>query len=160
MAVAGTAALLRAACRGASVQALTDAQRTAVTEGVRTLLANYQDAVNSGELDRIMAFYADDPDFHWVENGAIAYDSYEAVATAFEGLQSQVEELHLELGDPRIAPLTPGLASVTVPAHQLFQSSSGDRFEVDMMITLTAVRRDRGWQFLTGHASQPRPRLQ
>lgn len=139
---------------------MTDAQRAAVTEGARALLSDYQEAVNSGDLARIMAFYADDPDFHWVENGALTYDSYEAVAAAFQGLQSQVAELHLELGEPRIVPLAAGLASITVPAHQLFQSTSGERFEVDMMITLTAARRAGGWQFLTGHASQPRSRPQ
>jgi ketosteroid isomerase-like protein len=147
-----------AACQGASVSPLSESERMTIVEGVRATLADYVVAVNSGELRRITRFYADDPEFHWVENGAVAYESYAAVEQAFGALQSSVSELKLELGEPRIVPLARGAAAVTVSYSQVFADSSGGRFETDGHITLVAVERVDGWKFMLGHASQPQPR--
>ncbi len=129
-----------------------------IVESLRATLADYVLAVNSAELRRIMEFYADDPEFHWVENGGVAYDSYASVQHAFDALQSSVGELKLELGEPRIVPLARGVAAVTVTYSQVFADTSGGRFETDGCITLVALEQVDGWKFLLGHASQPRPR--
>jgi len=137
---------------------LSESERMTIVENVRATLSDYVLAVNSGELHRITQFYAEDPGFHWVENGRVAYDSYAAVEQTFDALQSRVSELQLELGAPRIVPLARGVAAVTVSYDQVFADTSGGRFETDGHITLVAVERVDGWKFLLGHASQPRPR--
>jgi len=136
---------------------LSESERMNIIENVRATLSEYVLAVNSGELHRVTEFYADDPEFRWVENGRLAYDSYASVQQAFEALQSNVGELKLQLGEPRIAPLARGAVAVTVPYAQVFVDTSGRRFETDGYITLLAVERADGWKFLLGHASQPRP---
>jgi ketosteroid isomerase-like protein len=146
------------ACGGDSMPSLSESERVTIVENVRAALSDYVRAVNSGELPRITQFYADDPEFHWVENGRVAYDSYASVQQAFGALQSSVSEVKLELGEPRIVPLARGVAAVTVSYSQVFADTSGGRFETDGYITLVAVERVDGWKFLLGHASQPRPR--
>ena len=137
---------------------LSESERIEIAADVRVMLSEYLQAVNSGDLSQILEFYADAPDFHWVENGAVAYDSYAAVKQAFDALQSSVSSIQLEFSDTRVVPLAPNVASVTGGYEQVFVDTSGASFDARGTITAVAVLTGDGWKFFVGHASQPRTR--
>ncbi len=145
------------ACEIRQATPFTSSHRAAIADSVLVVLNQYADAVNGGNLQDILAFYADDPNFHWVENGSVAYPSHETVATAIANLQGAVRDQHFEMGVPRIVPLAPGVATVSVTVHQYVADTTGAETDVDGMLTLTVVHRASGWRFVSGHLSQRSP---
>lgn len=127
--------------------------RDDTVEEVRAWLAEYQNAVASGHLSEILRFYSQEPGFHWIENGRVVYDSYAAVASAFEGLAEGVAGLSLQLRDIRVRPLAPGVAAITVSFRQVYVTAGEERSESTGILTAAVVEREDGWVFSSGHAS-------
>ena len=145
---------LLAGCGPTAPPPFTEAHRAAIQDSVLQLLGEFTEMVNDGDLAGMLGVYADDPAFHWVENGGIAYPSYAALVRTFEVLEGTLAELRLSIENPRVLPLAPGVASVTSSYRQFFADTTGAEFDVQGAMTITVVHRPEGWRFLTGHASQ------
>ncbi len=129
-----------------------------VDSAVRAALERFVEAVNSGDLEAVIPFYAEDRSFFWIEDGAVRYRSQEEVAEAYAGLEETFESFRIGLHDMRVVPLAAGAASVGVLFHQEMTTASGSRIELEGAILATMVERDGAWKFLTGHTStRPRP---
>ena len=72
----------------------------------------YQVALNEGDLDAALAFYSDDPNFHWVEEGAVRYDSKESIRSSLEQL-SQMGAVTTDYADVRVELVGSDVALVT-----------------------------------------------
>ncbi len=141
---------------GSDAARLTDP--AAVEAGVRQAFEAFVAHSNGAEWDAVLAFYSDDPDFHWVEDGALAYPSKADLAAAVEGIYDAVEEMGLEVDDVRVLPLRDDLAWLTASWKQSFTLASGDAFSYAGATTILCERSGDGWVFLAGHNSTAKSR--
>ncbi len=130
----------------------------AVEAGVRQAFEAFVAHSNAAEWDTVLAFYSDDSDFHWVEDGALAYPSKADLAAAVEGIYDAVEEMGLEVDDVRVLPLADDLAWLTASWKQSFTLASGDSFSYAGATTILCEREGDRWVFLAGHNSTAKPR--
>ncbi len=130
----------------------------AVETGVRRAFDEYVARANAGDWDAVLAFYSDDPDFHWVEDGAVAYPSKADLAAAVEGIYDAVKEMGLEVDDVRVLPLRDDLAWLTASWKQSFTLVSGESLSYAGATTILCEREGDRWVFLTGHNSTAKPR--
>ncbi|NOT07566.1 MAG: SnoaL-like domain-containing protein [Gemmatimonadales bacterium] len=135
--------------------ALSTAHASAMADSVRTALAEFLRAGAAGQLDQMLAFYADDPGFRWVEDGAVKARSVEDIRRGLAGLQGMRVETTLE--DTEVSPAVPGVASVATRFQTRVADSSGTKFSFGGAMTLVMVHRDGGWRILTGHSSSSSP---
>jgi hypothetical protein len=122
------------------------------------MLSAWRAAVASREADKMVTFYAADPGFRWIEDGAVRYTSREQLRDAYRALMPGVRAMVLTLDDPTITPLAPGSALVTTAFAQKVTDTTGAIAGFAGMLSMTVIHGDSGWQFLAGHTSSvPRP---
>lgn len=152
--------ILGVACDGRSSAELSAEHAAAITDSVRALLADYEEQVRAGAWDRVLDFYAEDPRFHWLEDGTLAYSSRDEIGSSLEWLASRFSDVQTSFEDPRVVPLAPGVAHVASPFRQSFVTGGGDTVSISGVVTAIAVRTDDGWKLLAGHSSTPNPERQ
>lgn len=135
-----------------------EAHRAAVVDSVTTFAAEYVEAVNSSDMSDLIQYYDNDAEFHWVEDGRIEYDSFEAVREALAGLASSNATVELEILESKVIALAPGVAWVTSSYHQTFTFGPESSFEISGVMTFVLRHRADGWKFSMGHASETRER--
>lgn len=153
--VAGAAPGCRASGARPSVE-LTPAHRAALTDSVAAVLTEFSRRLNARDFASLLEFYADDPRFRWVEDGAVRYTSRADVGRAFEQARS-FPEIRTEYAGTQIEVLSPDVALLFTN----FRTSLGagaDAVRFSGALTATLVRTPMGWRFLSGHSSTLRPR--
>ncbi len=150
--------LLFACSRGPAPAALTAEHRVAMVDSVTTMLTAWREAVNARDADRIATFYAADPQFRWIEDGAVRYTSREQVAEAYKAMLLSLRAMAMTLDNPAVTPLGPGAALVTTGFAQKVTDTTGAITGFAGMLSMTVVHTDSGWQFLAGHTSSVIPR--
>lgn len=160
-------AVALAACDGGPT--MTAGHRQALADSGRQVVRDFAAAMNSGDIRTALRFFADEPSFHWAENGRIAYPSYQAVATVYDSLQGALRRLSLTMDDPRIVPLAPGLVFGSSTYRERMTDTAGTVLQFAGVFSFVAEHADSGWTFVGGHgstardlpaqpASPPRPR--
>jgi ketosteroid isomerase-like protein len=147
--------LLLVACgrgTGRSVT-LTPEHRTALVDSVRGAVSGWTDAMNHRDAAAAARYYADDPEFRWIENGQISYTSPAEVAAAMARSFAAFRSFALHLVDPTITPLAPGAASVTASFTQTMTDTTGQVTGIAGAVSFTMVDGDSGWRILVGHGS-------
>lgn len=129
-----------------------------ITESVNSLLNDYQTLMSSGNVDSLVKLYSNNPRFHWVEDGKIAYSSAKEIEKGLNGLRRAYSQSNLELSNTKITPLPPDYASITTHFKQSLADSSGNGFSFSGIMTITAVKEQDSWKFLIGHVSSPKQR--
>lgn len=153
--VASAAPGCRASGARPSVE-LTPAHRAALTDSVAAVLTEFSRRLNARDFASLLEFYADDPRFRWVEDGAVRYTSRADVGRAFEQARS-FPEIRTEYAGTQIEVLSPDVALLFTN----FRTSLGagaDAVRFSGALTATLVRTPMGWRFLSGHSSTLRPR--
>jgi ketosteroid isomerase-like protein len=148
-------AALPACDRTPAGAALERDQQAAVIAEVERAWAEYGRRINAGDFEGAQRFYADDPRFAWVEDGRIRYTSRQQVMEGFGQLR-QAGPVRVELGPPAITVLAPDVA-LLFATHKTTIGDSGKGFSFAGAMTITLVRTNQGWQFLSGHTSSSRP---
>ena len=133
-----------------------DLDEAGVRAGVAEVMRDYQSALNSKEWDSVIDLYADDPRFHYVEDGAFAYRSTAAAVAALRGLGEGVEDIGMEIHEPTIAVLSNDLAAVSTTYEQRMVFESGLELSLSGAFTVVLKKRDGDWKILLGHSSTPR----
>ncbi len=142
------------ACQPSSSQ-LTESHRNAIEDSVRHFLTEFAEQVNTGELTTIIPYYANEPGFHWIENGALSYPSYDSVTATLRRMAPTIAESRFEFEELRVVALAPGAASISMLFRQFFTDTSDFAFDFGGAMTLIAVHRDDGWKLISGHISAP-----
>ena len=142
------------ACQPSTSQ-FTDSHRIAIEDSVRQFLTDFTEQSSSGDLTAMIPYYANDPGFHWMENEAVSYPSYDSVTATLRRLAPTIAERRFEFEHLRVVALAPGAASLSMLFRQFFTDTSGFAFDFGGAMTLIAVHRDEGWKFITGHVSSP-----
>ncbi len=142
------------ACQPSSSQ-LTESHRSAIEDSVRQFLIEFAERASTGDLTDIIPYYANDPGFHWMENGALSYPSYDSVTATLRRMAPTIAERRFEFEELRVVALAPGAASLSMLFRQFFTDTSGFAFDFGGAMTLIVVHRDDGWKFISGHTSAP-----
>jgi hypothetical protein len=121
---------------------------------VATVMADLRRFSAEAQWDSLLALYADEPGFHWVEDGAIQYPTRADIEAAI-GAAPSGTRLVTTHRDLRVTPLAPGVASVFTLFETQFVDSSGPGFSFSGAITMVLAHREGGWQIISGHASTP-----
>lgn len=146
------ASLLLAACQPGGTQ-FTTFHRQALADSVRTVLNEWVETVNRGDVSALIPYYADDDGFHWAEDGRLRYPSHASLATTFDSLARAVRGIDLVVDQPKIVPLVPGLAALSVTFRESITDTSGQVQRVAGAFTTLLQHREDGWKFLLGHGS-------
>ncbi len=142
------------ACQPSSSQ-LTESHRSAIEDSVRQFLTEFADQTSTGDLTALIPYYANEPGFHWMENGALSYPSYDSVTATLRRIAPTIAESRFEFEELRVVALAPGTASLSMLFRQFFTDTSGFAFDFGGAMTLIAVHRDDSWKFISGHVSEP-----
>lgn len=155
-----TALLLATGCVSAPEPSAAEAGSAIFDEAelkaeISTEFAAYFDALNAGNYDAARQFYAADPRFFWVEDGILTYSSAEEAARSLEQMASS-GAIHVDTAAPRIDVLGPDVATLYT-THTTTVGEGEGSFSFSGAMTITLVRTDGRWRFLSGHVSSPRP---
>jgi len=147
------ALLLAVSCTGPE-RPLSPARTAAIRDSVQAALDGFCRYSAAGQWDSVLTFYADDPQFRWVEEGVVKVRSVDQIRGYFRGLPPgmKIETTYRELD---VTPLAPGAASVVTGFETTLIDSAGQRFSFSGLLTMALVHRAGRWQFLTGHSSSP-----
>jgi ketosteroid isomerase-like protein len=150
--------LLLGCNRAAAPASFTAEHRTAIVDSVTTMLTAWRTALSSKDAGRVAAFYANDPQFRWIEDGTVRYTSPQQLADAYRTMMPSLRTLDVTLDDPTISPLAPGTALVTTAFAQKVTDTLGTVTGFAGMLSMTVVHTDSGWRFLAGHTSSVMPK--
>lgn len=128
-------------------------QRAAVADSVHAALQSFSEAQVAGDWGRVAAMYADSPDFLWMEDGKVMYESAADVRAALEALTSSMSAASITWIQPSVIALSPGRAEVSTLYEQSFTMAEGGGFSYAGAISAVMINGADGWQFLRGHSS-------
>lgn len=137
--------------------ALTAAHRAAIVDSVRGMLTAWQEAFNARDFARAAAYYSNDPEFRWFENGELKFRSGREIGDTMRANAPGFRSLALSLITPEITPLAPGVALVTTNFAEKITDTTGQMTGFAGAISMTLVHADSGWKFLSGHSSLVAP---
>ena len=158
----GWVLLLVAACAGcnnrniASTESLTSARAAAVEQGVRTFMATVAHEVTQEGPLAWSEHFESGPSFFMAVNGQMAFPSGAAANEGIQNVALTLKHIDLKWGDDlRVDPLTPELAVVATPWHEIKTYAAGQTTEDGGFFTGVVEYRDRRWQFRDAHWSSP-----
>ena len=140
----------------AESQSLTPARAAAVEAGVRAFTATVaRDVTEEGPLAWGRHF-DNSPAFFMAVNGQMAFPNGTAAKEGIQSAALSIKRIELRWGDDlRVDALTPELAVVAAPWHEIQMDAAGHTVEVSGFFTGLAEYRDRHWQFRNAHWSSP-----
>lgn len=141
-----------AACHAAPA-ALTAEHRGAIVDSVQAMLAAWRDAFNAMDFARAAAYYSNDPEFRWFENGELKFRSGKEIGDTMKAEAPGFRSLTMSMIEPQVTPLAPGVAAVTTSFAEKVTDTTGQTVGFAGAISMTVVHGDSGWKFLIGHAS-------
>lgn len=145
------ALLLVASC--AQPERSTTAQMDAAQAGAAALVEEWAAAGSEGRWADLMALYADEPAFTWVEQGEIRYADRNAIEAGLAQVRAANLRVHTVVSNVVATPLSPDAAIVRANYSIMFGDPAQGGYSFDGILTGVAVQRDGGWQFLQGHLS-------
>ena len=137
----------------APARPMSAAKASEIKAGVASLLRSWASAQEEGRWDEVKSLYADDPNFYWVERGALAYADHDAIVAGLDQVTSMNATIKNRLGDIAVTPLADDAASFRAHLDVDFTS---DQFSFSMsgMLTGVTVLRDGRWVFLQGNLAR------
>jgi hypothetical protein len=136
-------------------QSLTPARAAAVEKDVRAYASAVAHDVTEQGPSAWRRHFTDSPSFFMASGGQLVFPDS---ATATKGIQDFARTIqHMELqwgADLRIDPLTPELAVMAAPWHEIRVDTTGNRVDESGFFTAIAEYRDGRWQFRNAHWSE------
>jgi hypothetical protein len=157
-----SAALVLAACgrapTPASAPPLTAAMAAQVEDSVRAFMQTVAHDVTQDGPTAWGRHFADSPAFFMAVNGRLVFPTGAAAIAGIPDVARQIT--HIELvwnGEVRVDPLTPELAIVATPWHEVQVMAAGNRVEESGFFTGVAEYRNGRWQLRDAHWSDAAP---
>jgi hypothetical protein len=148
-------AILATGCTGARTSSrLNPDQSLAVTNDVRAFAATVANDITSRGPLAWRDHFADAPSFFMAANGQLVFANSDAATRGIKELPQSIARIELRWGDPVLVdPLTPALAMLAAPYHEILVDNSGHRVESSGYFTGLAERGGAGWKFRNAHWS-------
>jgi hypothetical protein len=149
------AAFATSSCASSGAPApATPADVTGVEAGVRAFVSAVARDITREGPAAWRRHFADEPTFFMAVDGRLVFPDRPAAARAIEDLERTIRHIELEWGpDLRVDPLTPTLAVVAAPYHEVRIGADGSRVDEKGYFTGVAQRRGDVWQFRDAHWS-------
>jgi hypothetical protein len=135
---------------------LDPASAAQVTNGVREMMGSVARDVTAQGPSAWRRYFADDPSFFMASEGRLVFATPEAARKGIEELEHSIARIELRWGDDlRVEPLTPALAFVAVPWHEVRLDAAGQSVSESGYFTGLVEYGANGWQFRNAHWSVP-----
>lgn len=142
-------AILLAGCQDAA----SPADVASNADGAQAAFEQFVADINAGRIDAAAGYYDRAPGFHWVERGAVQYETGDAAAASLTSNFSPDSNSAMTLHDIRVAPM--GADAAVVSAQFTFSATdqaSGADFAFEGWMTVGMVRRADGWRIAAGQS--------
>lgn len=126
--------------------------RMALEKSAVAAFRAYAKLLRESKFAEAIVYYADDPRFVWVEDGAIKYDRKDQIKRALEGITQQGVVVS-NFGLPTVWALNDTQVMVFAKFRTTIGKGSADEFTFAGAITAVMENRPEGWQFISGHTS-------
>ena len=146
-------ATLTADCGPPARAVLTAGHRAAIVDSVQASLTAWRDAFNARDFRRAAAFYSNDPEFRWFEDGELKYRSGKEIGDTMQAEAPAFRAFSVSLIEPEVTALAPGVAVVTMNFAQKITDTTGQMIGIVGAVSATMIHADSGWRFLVGHTS-------
>jgi len=139
-------------------QSLTSVRASAVEDGVRAFMRGVAHDVTQEGPAAWRKHFADSPSFFMASGGHLAFPNSASATTGIQAFALTINHMELHWGeDLRVDPLTPELAIVAAPWHEIRVDTAGNRVDESGFFTATAEYRNGRWQFRNAHWSVAGP---
>lgn len=120
---------------------------------VRSAVEGYATKFNARDAAGAAAIYADDPAFHWIEGGRLAYGTRDAAVKGLTNFLTGFPESKLEFHNIRVDAIADSTAVATVDFRQTVAANGATALAFEGVMTLTMVKRGGEWKVIVGHSS-------
>jgi len=137
--------------------AFDEAHQAAIRDSLGVFLEAFRQYSAVGNWDALLSLYADGPEFRWIEDGAVAYRSRDAIRQAIAAMPegTRIVTTH---HDVEITPLAPGVAWISLRFASMLLQPSGDGRGFTGTSTMVLRHDADGWHIIGGHSSTSRGR--
>jgi hypothetical protein len=132
-----------------------EAHQVAIRDSVGVFLEAFRQYAATGNWEALLGLYADGPEFRWIEDGAVAYGSVDALRQAIDAAPAGTRIVTTH-DDVRITPLAPGLAWISLGFASMYLEPSGAGYGLTGASTMVVRHDSAGWRIVGGHASTRR----
>ena len=152
-----TGTMLFTACSG-NKPSMTAEQAAATTKDVRAFAASVADDVTRRGPAAWRTQFADTPAFFMVSDGQLVFPDSAAATRGIQQLTTVLARIELHWGEPMVVdPLTPTLAMMAMPYHELRVDPAGNKIDEAGYFTGLAERGPTGWKIRDAHWSAAGP---
>jgi hypothetical protein len=139
-------------------QSLTPARASAVERDVRAYASAVAHDVTQEGPTAWRRHFADSPSFFMASQGHLVFPNSASATTGIQDFARTIEHMELHWGeDLRVDPLTPELAVMAAPWHEVRVDTAGTRVDETGFFTAIAEYRNGHWQFRDAHWSVAGP---
>ena len=125
-----------------------------VDAGVRAMMGSIAHDVTQGGPAAWLKYFSATPAFFMASEGSLAFPDIVSATNTTRELATRIKHIDLDWGkDLRVDPLTPNLAVVATPWHEVLLYTKGQRVEEWGYFTAVAEYREERWQLRDAHWS-------
>ena len=152
------AILVMTVCFTACAATVQKRSSEAARSEVHQAFNEFSESVKRNDWGRAAAFYSDDPEFSWVEDGHERYTSAAQVAASLKTLAGYGAAVEIAYAPPKIRMLDSRTARIVSDFSMTIGDPNSGGFSTSGAFTGGMVRQDAGWRFVAGHSSTRRPK--
>jgi uncharacterized protein (TIGR02246 family) len=146
-------ALALSACTNPFAPAGSGSAAPAEAPELKEALAQYVAKYNEQDATGVGEFYADDPNFRWIEDGRAVYESRTAAVTGLTSFFAGFAESRLDAYNIKVSMLTDEAAVVSFDFTQIVAANGNASLKFEGTMSFAMSDRDGGWKIVVGHKS-------
>lgn len=120
---------------------------------VKSTIEQYVAKYNAHDAEGLGEFYADDPNFRWIEDGRVVYEGRPAAVTGLTNFFAGFGDSRLEAYDIKVSMLTDEAAVASFKFSQVVAANGQASLKFEGTMSLALSDRDGGWKIVVGHKS-------
>lgn len=143
-------------CAGCSQgpQGLTSTRAAQVDKEVRAFALQVASGVSQEGPTAWRKYFSESPEFFMASEGRLAFPNGASAIAAIPDLARAIKQIELVWGkELRVDPLTPELAVMATPYHEIRTGPTGDQISEAGYFTGTTEFKEGRWQFRNAHWS-------
>lgn len=142
-------------CRCMAPSTLDASAANTVRRDVREMASSIARDIAADGPNAWLRYFADSPEFFMANNGNMQFSNYGDAVTFLGNFSKGVAHLELTWVEPRVDPLTSGLAVIASPYREVLTDTEGHVRQFDGFFTGLAVKTKGGWELRDAHWSSP-----
>ena len=145
--------LLTVSCSNPFAPTSTTSDSSAASPEVKTAVEEFIAKLNNHSASETGDYLSDDPNFQWVEDGKVVYETRTAAIAGLENFFSGFGESHIDAYNIKIAALSDNAAVATFHYTQTIAANGAASLKVEGAMTVALTDRDGSWKLLAVHKS-------